>query len=351
VNIENFEQDINQIIVVRGLEYFREERIEDIKDAGDHLYIATVIGSDDYSIEVQLDQEGRILDANCDCPYTGGPYCKHMVAVFYTLRAAKTQQELKDSPNNTSPIIGSHDSTELVKLLSKQSKEKLLNLLVSIAVDCPEIADRIQAEFTVGYGEKEKWIKLMRRFIEKAMDRRGYIDYHHCDQALQGAYQVLERADIASNEQDYVLAVDLLLAIMAEMVDLLQFADDSSGSVGVVIDEVTHLFRQISDEMTAENIKGICFQKVLLATTTKRYDDWSDMRFDLLTICVDLVTSSQERAQLEKVFDKVADSSDYEKESVALLRYNVIQKFDGEQVATEFLYNNRHFSRFREMLL
>gem|GEM_PF-6108854 len=42
MNIANFEQNINQIIVVRGLEYFREERIEDIEDAGDHLYIATV---------------------------------------------------------------------------------------------------------------------------------------------------------------------------------------------------------------------------------------------------------------------------------------------------------------------
>jgi hypothetical protein len=351
VNIQNFEQNVNPIIVSRGLEYFQDKRVEHIEDVGDYLYAATVAGSDDYSVEVQLDQDGTIIHVECDCPYTDGPYCKHMVAVFYTLRAGKKQNEAKFSPATGSPTISSRSSNELAKLLSKQPKEKLLKLLVSLAADWPEIADRIQAEFAAGFGEKERWLTLMRRFIEKAMDHDGFINYRHCDQAVEGAYQVLERANTAIDEHDYVLAVDLLLGIMAEMVDMLQFADDSSGCVGAVIDEVNSAFHQINDEMTDKNTMEICFQKVLLEAATKRYDDWSDMRFNLLAICADLVTSNQERGQLEKVFDTVSHSSRYDKESVVLLRHDLIRKFDGEQAAAQFLYHNRHFSRCREILL
>ena len=351
MDIQNFEQHVNQIIVTRGLEYFQDKRVEHIEDAGNYLYAATVAGSDDYSVEVQLDQDGIILHAGCDCPYTGGEYCKHMVAVFYTLRGDKKQNGAKLSAANGSPTIRSQSSNELAKLLSKQSKEKLLKLLVYLATDWPEIVDRIQAELATGFGEKERWLKLMRRFIEKAMDQDGFIDYRHCDQAVEGAYQVLERVSTASDEQDYVLAVDLLLGIMGEMVDMLQFADDSSGCVGAVIDEVNSVFHQVNVEMTDKNMMGICFQKVLLEAAMIRYDGWSDMRFDLLGICADLVTSSQERAQLEKVFDTASISSRYDKEAVILLQYELSRKFDGEQVAAEFLYNNRHFSRCREILL
>jgi len=351
VNIQNFEEHINEIIGMRGLEYFQKKRVEHIEDEGNYLYAATVAGRDDYSIEVQLDQDGVILHAECDCPYIDGPYCKHMVAVFYTLRADKKQNGAELSVTNGFPISSAQNSDELAKLLSKQPKEKLLKLLISLAADWPEVVDRIQAEFATGVGEKERWLKLMSRFIEKAMDHHGFIDYRHCNQAVEGAYQVLERANQASDEQDYVLAVDLLLGIMAKMVDMLQFADDSSGCVGEVIDEVNSVFHQINDEMTDKNTMGICFQKVLLEAVAKRYDGWSDMRFDLLGICAGLVASSQERAQLETVFDTASMSSLYDKGAVVLLRYDLIRKFDGEQVAAEFLYHNRHFSSCREILL
>jgi hypothetical protein len=75
------------------------------------------------------------------------------------------------------------------------------------------------------------------------------------------------------------------------------------------------------------------------------------MCFDLLAICSDLVTSSQERGQLEKVLDTLTHSSHYDQELVVLLRHDLIRKFEGEQAAAEFLYHNRHFSRCREILL
>jgi hypothetical protein len=118
-----------------------------------------------------------------------------------------------------------------------------------------------------------------------------------------------------------------------------------------VIDEVNSAFHQIDNELADKNTMGSCFQKVLLEAAAKRYDGWSDMRFDLLGICAGWVTSSQERVQLEKFFDTVSLSSQYDKEAVVLLRYDLIRKFDDEQAASEFLYHHRHFSRCRDMLL
>lgn len=64
------------------------------------------------------------MEAECNCPYTGGPYCKHMVAVFLALRK-----------------------------------------------------EEIRAAFSSGSDEKEKWIRVMQRYIEQAEDEDGFINY------------------------------------------------------------------------------------------------------------------------------------------------------------------------------
>ena len=86
MNISNFEQYVNPIIAMRGLEYFKEQKVEDIETVGDHLYDATVAGSEVYSVEVQIQQDGSILNAECDCPYTA-PTANTWSQCSYALRA------------------------------------------------------------------------------------------------------------------------------------------------------------------------------------------------------------------------------------------------------------------------
>ena len=61
----------------RGLRYFEEGRVK-IKEASSSQIVATVIGTDSYRVEIDLDD----FSAVCNCPYDLEGYCKHIVAAF-----------------------------------------------------------------------------------------------------------------------------------------------------------------------------------------------------------------------------------------------------------------------------
>lgn len=367
MKLKNFERSIDEIIVGRGRNYYRDGRVERLEAAGEDLYAAKVAGSDDYSVSVRLDDQGSIVLAECDCPYTDGPYCKHMVAVFFALRDERADgadaKVSGDAKRARKRSAAKRDWREQLREdLSRQSQERLSQLLLSLADEYPEISDRLRAEFASGSGEKEKWVRLMRRYIEKAVDDDGFISYHNCRYAVDGAYKVVERARKAAAEKQYELAVDLLLCVMREMVDMLQSADDSAGDVGMVMDEVNDLLGTVAEDIPAGPMAEACFQKLLREAGATHYGDWSQ-RLDLLNICAELAATDQQRKRLEHYLDtllakgqgdrgeQLSFSRQYEAETITLLRHRLISKFDGQRKAADFLHERRCFPRFRELAI
>jgi len=190
MKLNDFEQYVDDVIMERGRQYYQEKRIGVIVKQQDNRYVVAVTGSDDYLVTVQLDEQETIIEAGCNCPYTGGPYCKHMVAAFLALRkeeahtvaAKKVSAEKK--AGTVLPVKTSLRE-QLKSGLSCQSKEKLINLLLDIAENDLTIADEIKAEISSGSDEKEKWIRLMRRYIEQAEDDDGFISYRNCQRVLK----------------------------------------------------------------------------------------------------------------------------------------------------------------------
>lgn len=64
----------------RGLRYFEEGRVQ-IREASSSQIVATVIGTDNYRVEIDLDN----FSAVCNCPYDLEGYCKHIVAAFLAI--------------------------------------------------------------------------------------------------------------------------------------------------------------------------------------------------------------------------------------------------------------------------
>ncbi len=85
MNLNNFEEYINDVIIDRGYSYYTSGRVMDEYER-DGLYTFIVEGTYDYKVEVEIGNNGKILDSFCDCPYDFGPICKHEVAVYYYLR-------------------------------------------------------------------------------------------------------------------------------------------------------------------------------------------------------------------------------------------------------------------------
>lgn len=355
MNLRNFTKYINKTIVGRGQEYYMEGRIARIEECGDHRYVASVDGRDRYTVTVELDGQEDIAEITCDCPYTGGDYCKHMAAVLFALTERDRHSTVDDFPADrrkapAQAVVKKSVREQLAQKLAAQPKERLLALLLALADEDKTIAAQLQAEVAEEADERKKWIQLMQHTIKKAMDRHGFIDYRQCQYAVAGAYKVLGRAQQAVDDRKYGLAVDLVLCVMHEMVEMLQFADDSDGDVGMVMDEAYGLMATAAPDMP-EAAKTVCFPQILAAAADRCYDGWSDWRINLLEICAVLTVTAQQRAQLERYLPAIADGGKYEAEAIALLRYGLIQQFDGAAQAVNFLHEYRHFSRLRELMI
>jgi len=366
MKLNDFEQYVDEVIMERGRRYYHEKRIKFLDKQQEDLYVATVTGSDSYSVIVQLDEQETIIEVKCDCPYTGGPYCKHMVAVFLALRKEEAHTVISKNVSSEKTAekvlpVKKNLREQLKSDLSRQSKEKLIYLLLDMAENNVIIADEIRAEFSSGRDEKEKWIRLMQRYIEQAEDEDGFITYHNCQYAVEGAYKVVSRAQRACDEQEYEFAVDLALCVMSEMVDILQYTDDSEGDVGMVIGEAHYLLKTAAEKIPAGPMMEACFHKIFNEVGQRHYHGWLDWRMDLLQVCVALVSNDEQREQIEQCLRKFSlkiekqeqssFSCQYESEAIAFLQYELISRLDGEEAAAEFIYAHRKFSRFRELTI
>jgi uncharacterized Zn finger protein len=105
----------------RGLKYFREGRVEKIAVLGNTIK-ALVVGTHKYRVTIHSDDDFK---AQCNCPYDGGGYCKHIVATLIAL--SKNYGEIngkrKKEEDAINIILNSVSLEELKEFLRKEFKE------------------------------------------------------------------------------------------------------------------------------------------------------------------------------------------------------------------------------------
>ncbi len=85
VRIDNFEHEVESVIVQRGRRYYRSGAVTECTEE-DGEVTAEVLGSENYRVRMEIDDDGTIGSHRCSCPYDYGEFCKHEVAVLYYLR-------------------------------------------------------------------------------------------------------------------------------------------------------------------------------------------------------------------------------------------------------------------------
>lgn len=84
---------MNKTIVELGKECYWNGSVErlELQDYG--KYEATVAVQESYKVMLQKDKQGAILWASCECSCADAPYCKHVMAVFFSVQSK--QEALK----------------------------------------------------------------------------------------------------------------------------------------------------------------------------------------------------------------------------------------------------------------
>ena len=356
MNLNNFEDHIDSVILERGFNYYQENCVLSLEMTVDNKYNAIVEGTELYRVLVELDNQDEVIYTVCDCPYVHGEFCKHQVAVFYDIKKANNKEKLVEIKSSS---IEDHDSFK--KLLMAQDKDKLIGMLLAI-VEGNEVLKQ-QIMFEIGQHNDNdlisKAVVLIRSCIDKHSDRHGFVHYDAVWDAIRGADQTLDKAWQISEKGQHVLAVKIALTVMREMLDLFNRADDSGGSIGQVIDDAVSLLDEITvDEELDTDEQNEIFEMLISEADYQAYAEWPDWQLDLLKGCTNLVEKETLRKKLEQKLNTliVANAKDnwsgkYYEEKVKLIKYYLIKQYDGEKQAQEFMLNNLHHSDFREMAI
>ncbi len=124
MNLKNFEEYFDTKILKRGKNYYRDGAVLSIEKVADNEYTADVEGSELYEVTVEMDDDGRIYDISCDCPYDMGEYCKHEAAVLYALRDKSTRIIRSSVKQSSLPqLLGKCSAVQLVEIILEHAKE------------------------------------------------------------------------------------------------------------------------------------------------------------------------------------------------------------------------------------
>lgn len=124
VNLDNFDETIEERIVERGYEYYHSDTIATFQNLGDKEFSAVVWGSSEYSVFIKLGYKNTVIEHSCDCPYDWGDFCKHEVAVLYYIKF--NEEHLRDGKPSKSLL-------DIQKELKNYNKPELINFVMNLA--------------------------------------------------------------------------------------------------------------------------------------------------------------------------------------------------------------------------
>lgn len=163
-------------ILERGYDYYCDGAVENIEIGRDDLR-ADVVGTEDYEVEISLN-DGKVTDMYCSCPYAaGGNNCKHMAAVLYEWTAdIMDEDESEDTDNEDMDDDADAESMDLfepaVTVCDYKKKSAAVEKLVTSAE-----RDIVQAFLVSVLAEDKKLLLRFRNMVNKCATKEDVEDY------------------------------------------------------------------------------------------------------------------------------------------------------------------------------
>ena len=351
IPLDQFEQHIDEKILQRGLDYFQKGRVHDLEEVSPHNYEAVVEGSEDYFVELTVEND-VVTDYSCDCPYDMGPVCKHVAAVIFALQEEKlglTEKTAKSKNKTKSPAKKQKSPAEQLKeLLGKASVDELKELISKEASRNMMFRNHVMTSLE-HYNDnvsKEFYRNQVRAMIKSAMGRYDYLDWNG---AMKLGGSVLELLALASRHVErkaYEKAAYICFAVIEEMFEPLQYADDSGGYISSCIDEAMNVLGDMTTCCDSVEIRQMISDYCADAFEKAIFEGF-DWHTTLLFIAADFAVTDDE-------FDRImtlADSpklSEYDNEMTQMLKYETILKRRGKDKALVYLEQHLDNPRLRK---
>ncbi|MCM2675880.1 hypothetical protein [Alkalicoccobacillus plakortidis] len=248
----------------------------------------------------------------------------------------------------------------LEKKLKNQSKEHLVEWLCILAERSELVEQELNflLENQSGQFDVKKSRALIKKVLKQYQERGGFIPRGKVAAAIGGAERVSELAAKKWAEGFYLNALELYLCVIGEMIDAIQFADDSYGEIGYIMRaNFQRLFDGIDDVSGLPEEEQIA-QRLLQESKKSRYSEWSDWQVELIEISALLTTTTKQRNRLELEVTKLLESNSeddwserYLIQQLTVNRYQMMRRFGEHEKAQAFLEQHIHLPDIRELIL
>jgi hypothetical protein len=353
LSLQNFMEQVDSAIALRGEAYFKNGAVVSIKERGPGEFVALVRGTEEYLTIVTVDGDD-VLEASCSCPYSREQICKHVVAVLWELKDHEhgtISETIRTPTDSIDQKIESLPREALVELIQKARKGNSVERILKTA-----------------YADEQEWediryVKsIVRESVDRASNRYGGISYSDTLDAVDGARSILDYAEEFKPLRPRAAAI-CCMAVIEVLSPTLMHADDSDGDINGTISEAFELLTQIAvrtRETDEHHLREEILTYALNEWSKKKYKGW-DCPHMFLEIVSDLAVTSHEEQEAAKAFDRYAfpphrdektvfaDESYYrfQREHALELNLQMITRLHPERIDT-FLHEHIEFYSMRK---
>ena len=354
IPLDQFEQVIDEKILKRGLTYFKKGHVHELEEVSPNTYEAIVEGTEDYTVRLTV-ENNVVTDYSCDCPYDLGPVCKHVAAVIFSLqeedlgltkKAAKSKKPTESRVKKSKSV-----ATQIDELMAKASVDELKELIRTEATKNAVFRNHVLASLE-HYDEsisKELYHKQLKAMILSATDRYGLIEWNQARSLGRAVDELLDSAKKQINRGSYQNALWICFAVMEEMLEALNGADDSNGDISGCIDGAINLLGEMATTCDSTSIRRQIFDFCLEKFDKGVFEGWDWHNF-LLFMATEFIVTDDDFDRVMALAEK-KQQSDYRNEELQLIKYDLLLKRKGETVATQFLEQNIDNPKFRRMAI
>lgn len=241
LSLENFEDVIDQVILKRGKQYFKNKAIIWLEETDENVWQAEVEGTESYEVELTLLANMEVNSHSCSCPYDGAT-CKHVVAVMYAVseKLKKAKKKKPQKPKTKKDIFE--------RLLQNISAEEYRDFIRSYA----SRDKNFKLDFELHFAEKDdqidigkKYNELVKKLISK-YSSRGFVDYRATFGLAKEVRSLLRTGADMIGKGNYRDAFSLTQSLLHSLIQTITHSDDSAGNIGDAIFSTIQLVENIA---------------------------------------------------------------------------------------------------------
>lgn len=356
LRLDSFEQQIDPVILKRGLDYFKKGCVADMADLGNGEYEFVVEGTDEYNVNLRVSND-EVTEYACNCPYDMGPVCKHIVAALFYL-----QKDLFDGSRVVAAGKGVPTAKKTVSeyqqanlLLDKLPHEELKKFLR----DAYSVNRKLRSAFVAKYisylepASKKIYDMEVKALLDAHSDKSGFIGYYEASGLGCDISDMLTDATACKAKGDKLKALYIAEAVAEGMVQAIDYADDSTGSIGSCIYSALDLVASLAGADADGFLHTEMFEWLLDNIERKTMYGW-DWHWLLVNAAIDAAETDSEVERIKSAIGEAkpkGDGWDMEYYHVTAATSRLIKKTKGEKAALEYMENNLENPDFRKQLI